>query len=381
MVGDRKATGRDIFSGITLFKLLFPMSSRNKKIAVAMSGGVDSTIAAARLQEEGYEVFGLWMQTVGEGPPETSPSFRDACTAARALDIPLAPVDLRVAFQEEIIADFLRGYLAGKTPNPCALCNPRIKFGLLMDQALASGAELFATGHYARVAWDPEQGQFVLLRGIDKKKDQSYFLWGLAQEQLACCCFPNGESTKEEVRQLVRARDLPLSNRGESQDICFIPDGDYRSFLTRGLKDHYAEGAIVDTAGRILGRHGGVFGFTIGQRQGIGVPAKRPYYVLRIDPVANQVVVGPKEDLLARGLVARGMHWVSMPPLQARLRAMGQIRYRHAAAPCHVTPRTEAEVVVRFDEPQEAITPGQALVLYRDDRVLGGGWIGEVCHG
>jgi tRNA-specific 2-thiouridylase len=358
------------------------MHSTHKKVAVAMSGGVDSAVAAARLQEAGYEVIGLWMQLLGEGPSETNPSFRDACTAAQTLDIPLFPVDLRAPFQEEIIAYFLQGYLAGKTPNPCALCNPRIKFGLLMERALASGAKLFATGHYARVEQELEQGRFVLLRGIDKKKDQSYFLWGLTQEQLACCCFPNGESTKAEVRGMAQRRGLPASERGESQDICFIPSGDYRSFLESGLKaDRVAEGAIVDKEGRILGRHGGVFGFTIGQRQGIGVPAKRPYYVLRIDPVANQVVVGHKEDLLARGLTAQGMCWVSIPPPQAGLRAMGQIRYRHAAAPCEVTPRSEAEVTVRFDEPQEAITPGQALVLYQDDRVLGGGWIGEVCHG
>jgi len=347
-----------------------------------MSGGVDSSIAAARLQEAGYEVIGLWMQVLGKGPPESDPSFRDACAVARALGIPLAPVDLRSAFQAEIIAYFLQGYLAGKTPNPCALCNPRIKFGLLMERALAMGAELFATGHYARVARDSEQGRFVLRRGIDKKKDQSYFLWGLDQRQLACCCFPNGESTKEEVRQMAQSRGLPVSERGESQDICFIPHGDYRTFLARGLKDDRgAEGAIVDKAGRILGRHGGVSGFTIGQRQGIGVPAPRPYYVLRIDPVANQVVVGHKEDLLARELAAHGMRWVSIPPPQAGLRAMGQIRYRHVGGPCEVTPRAEAEVAVRFDEPQEAITPGQALVLYQDDRVLGGGWIGEVCNG
>jgi tRNA-uridine 2-sulfurtransferase len=358
------------------------MPSTNKKVAVALSGGVDSAVAAARLQEAGYEVIGLWMQLLGEGPSETDPSFRDACAVAQALDIPLFPVDLRSAFQTEIIAYFLQGYLAGRTPNPCALCNPRIKFGLLMERALASGAVLFATGHYARVEQEPEQGRFVLLRGIDKKKDQSYFLWGLSQEQLACCCFPNGASTKEEVRRMARSRGLPLSERGESQDICFIPRGDYRSFLGGGLKDdHVAEGAIVDKEGRILGRHGGVFGFTIGQRQGIGVPAKRPYYVLRIDPVANQVVVGEKQDLLAPRLVAQGMNWVSIPPPQEGLRAMGQIRYRHAGAPCRVTPRGEAEAVVCFDEPQEAITPGQALVLYQDDRVLGGGWIGEVCNG
>jgi len=347
-----------------------------------MSGGVDSAVAAARLKEAGYEVIGLWMQIVGDGPPEADPAFCAACAVARALDIPLFPVDLRAPFEEEIIAYFLQGYLAGKTPNPCALCNPRIKFGLLMERAMALGAKLFATGHYARVEWNLEQGRFALRRGVDRSKDQSYFLWGIAQEQLACCCFPNGESTKAEVRHMARSRGLPISEQGESQDICFIPHGECRSFLERGLKvDRGAEGAIVDKAGRILGRHGGVFGFTIGQRQGIGVPAPRPYYVLRIDPAANQVVVGPKEDLLARGLTARGMRWVSIPAPQAGLRAMGQIRYRHAAAPCQVTPCAESEVVVLFDEPQEAITPGQALVLYQDDRVLGGGWIGEVCHG
>jgi tRNA-specific 2-thiouridylase len=358
------------------------MPSRDKKIAVAMSGGVDSSCAAARLQDGGYEVIGLWMQTVGEGVPEQNPSFRDACAAARALGIPLVPVDLRTPFEAEIIAYFLRGYLAGQTPNPCVLCNPRIKFGLLMETAMASGAELFATGHYARVAWDAGEGRFTLRRGIDKKKDQSYFLWGLTQEQLARCCFPNGESTKAEVRRMAQSRGLPVSKRGESQDICFIPSGDYRSFLAERLRhDRAAEGAIIDKAGRVLGRHDGVFGFTIGQRQGIGVPAKRPYYVLRIDPVAKQVVVGPREELLARGLKAHGMRWVSIPPPQAGLRARGQIRYRHAAAPCLVTPHGEAEVVVLFDEPQEAITPGQALVLYQGDRLLGGGWIGEVCHG
>jgi tRNA-specific 2-thiouridylase len=359
-----------------------PVYSKEKKVAIAMSGGVDSAVAALRLLEAGNEVIGLWMQLLGEGPPETDPSFRDACAVARALDIPLFPVDLRSAFEAEIIAYFLQGYRAGRTPNPCALCNPRIKFGLLMERALASGAKLFATGHYARVERDLKQARFVLRRGIDTKKDQSYFLWGLSQEQLACCCLPNGESTKEEVRHMAQARGLPVSEQGESQDICFIPSGDCRSFLERGLKaDRGAHGAIVDKAGRILGRHEGVFGFTIGQRQGIKVPAKRPYYVLRIDPAAKQVVVGHKEDLLARGLTAHGMRWVSIPPPQEGLRAMGQIRYRHAGAPCEVTPRSEAAVAVCFDEPQEAITPGQALVLYQDDRVLGGGWIGEVRHG
>jgi tRNA-specific 2-thiouridylase len=355
------------------------MHSQNKKVAIAMSGGVDSSMAAAQLQEQGYEVIGLWMHTLGEGPPEADPSFRDARSAAQGMRIPLFPIDLRAPFQAEIIDYFLREYLAGRTPNPCAVCNPRFKFGVLLDKALEMGATLFATGHYARVAQDPTHERYILLRGVDREKDQSYFLWGLAQKQLARCVFPNGGLTKEEVRGMAKKRGLTMAERGESQEICFIPHGDYRSFLISRLMDHRgAEGAIVDKTGRILGRHGGIFGFTIGQRRGIGVPARRPYYVLRIEPAADRIVVGEKEDLLAQGLVAQGMHWVSIPPPQGEFKALGQIRYRHPAAPCWVSPCAGDEVRVHFDKPQEAITPGQALVLYHDGVVLGGGWIGEV---
>jgi tRNA-specific 2-thiouridylase len=356
--------------------------TKGKKVAVAMSGGVDSTMAAALLQEEGYEVIGLWMQVLGEGPPEEVPSFRNALSSAETLGIPLVPVDLRDRFRAEVIAYFLQEYLAGRTPNPCAICNPRIKFGPLMERGLELGAKLFATGHYARTRWDSAKERFVLLKGIDPEKDQSYFLWGLSQEQLGQCLFPNGESTKAQVREEARKRGLPAAERVESQEICFIPHGDYRDFLHKELHDNItAGGEVVDKGGRALGRHEGIFGFTIGQRRGIGIPSSRPYYVLRIDPPTNQVVVGYKEDLLAGGLVAHGMHWVSIPPPTKEFRAVGRIRYRHAGAACRVTPRGETEVVVQFDEPQEAITPGQALVLYQDDCLLGGGWIGEVCDG
>jgi tRNA-specific 2-thiouridylase len=356
--------------------------TKGEKVAVAMSGGVDSTVAAALLQEEGYEVIGLWMQVLGEGPSEETPSFRDALSSAQSIGIPLFPVDLRSRFQEEVIDYFLQEYCVGRTPNPCVICNPRIKFGPLMERGMELGAEYFATGHYARTRWDPEKKRFVLLKGIDREKDQSYFLWGLAQEQLAQCLFPNGELTKGQVREEARKRGLPATERAESQEICFIPHGDYRDFLNKGLQHDVAPGGeIVDKAGRALGRHEGIFGFTIGQRRGIGIPSRRPYYVLRIDPPTNQVVVGYKEDLLAGGLVAHGMHWVSIPPPPKAFRAVGRIRYRHAGAACQVTPRGEAEMVVRFDEPQEAITPGQALVLYQDDCLLGGGWIEEVLDG
>jgi tRNA-specific 2-thiouridylase len=359
-----------------------PVNLKREKVAVAMSGGVDSSVAPALLQEEGYEVIGLWMQVLGEDPPEADPSFCDALSTAQTLGIPLFPVDLRSPFQEEVIAYFLQEYLSGRTPNPCALCNPRIKFGPLMERAWELGAERFATGHYARRWWDAEKKRFVLLKGIDTEKDQSYFLWGLAQEQLARCLFPNGVLTKEEVREIGRSRGLPLIEREESQEICFIPHGDYRAFLHKHLHGKLAPGGeIVDQEGRSLGRHQGIFGFTIGQRRGIGVPSSRPYYVLRIEPPTNQVVVGHKEDLWAQGLLAGGMHWVSIAPPKKEFRAQGRIRYRHAGGACGVTPRGEAEVVVQFDELQEAITPGQALVLYQDDCLLGGGWIVEAFNG
>ncbi|MBN1254389.1 MAG: tRNA 2-thiouridine(34) synthase MnmA [Deltaproteobacteria bacterium] len=355
------------------------MHSTNQKVVIAMSGGVDSSVAALRLQEAGHEVIGLWMQVQGEGPAAEEPAFRQALRIAQYLNIPLTPIDLRSLFEVEVVEYFLREYLNGKTPNPCALCNPRFKFGLLLENALQMGAELFATGHYARIDSDPLRERLVLLRGVDRRKDQSYFLWGLSQEQLAHSRFPNGELTKAEVRRIAQKGGVPLTEEGESQEICFIPHGDYRAFLQRRLADRIGvKGEIVDTAGQVLGKHEGIFGFTIGQRRRIGVPARRPYYVLRIEPAFDRVVVGDKEDLLARGLVAQGMHWISIPPPHEEFRAVGQIRYRHAAAPCQVIPRAEDTVVVRFDEPQEAITPGQALVLYQDDRVLGGGWIREV---
>jgi tRNA-specific 2-thiouridylase len=244
------------------------------------------------------------------------------------------------------------------------------------------GAEGFATGHYARVQWDLAQERYMLLRGVDKAKDQSYFLWGLSQGQLARCHFPNGELTKKEVREMARGRGLPIAERCESQEICFIPRADYRSFLREQVADEIgAQGDIVARDGRILGRHQGIFGFTIGQRRGINLPAPAPYYVLKIEPAANRVVVGNKKELLAQGLVANAMRWVSISPPQGAFRCLGQIRYRHQAAACQVIPCEEDAVVVRFDDAQEAITPGQALVLYEDERVLGGGWIQEVLRG
>lgn len=356
------------------------MKSRHKKVAVALSGGVDSSVAAALLQDRGYGVIGLWMQFLGEGPPEINPSFREARRSAETLGIPLYAVDLRCVFQEEIVDYFLREYMAGRTPNPCALCNPKIKFGYLLQRALGLGAEGFATGHYARLQWDPHLRGFTILKGVDRQKDQSYFLWGLSQAQLAHCILPNGGLTKKEVREIARQRGLSLTERRESQEICFIPEGDYRDFLRRQLKGKLPPGGkIVDRDGCSLGRHRGIFSFTIGQRRGIGIPARRPYYVLEIDPINNRVVVGGKDDLLRRGLVAQGMNWASTSPPTERFRAKGKVRYRYPEGSCTVIPSGEGEVTVHFDELQECITPGQALVLYQDEVLLGGGWIRDVC--
>lgn len=351
------------------------MPSGRKKVAVALSGGVDSAIAAARLLDAGYEVFALWMQLVGD---EEGEGWRHAEKIAGYLGIPIYCVDLRGEFEGSVVSYFLSSYLAGRTPNPCCVCNQQIKFGALLARALALGGEYLATGHYARCWWDEGEKRYALARGLDREKDQSYFLWGLRQEGLAHALFPNGDATKDEVKAEASARGIPFM-QGESQDCCFLAGGDYRGFLEARLGRGEYAGDIVDTDGRVIGRHKGVFGFTIGQRGGIGVPARRPYYVVGLAPERRQVIVGTKEELLARGLVADGVNWVSIPPPKGSLRALGQIRGRHHPSPCEVKVHDE-EILVIFDEPQEAITPGQAIVIYERDRLLGGGWIKGVTH-
>ena len=356
------------------------MNANPTTVAVAMSGGVDSAVAASLLLEGGYEVLGLWMQLRATGSLDLDAAYQDALRAAHVLGIPLTHVNLQLQFERAVVACFLEEYRSGNTPNPCARCNPEIKFGALMAKGLELGAERFATGHYARVTWDSSSERFVLLRGIDRRKDQSYFLWGLSQGQLARCVFPNGSLMKKEVLQHAKRRGLPVTERGESQEICFIPRGDYRLYIQERLGNNLPSGGeIVDQSGRILGKHRGIFNFTIGQRRRIGIPADKPLYVTKIDSATNRVVVGQKEDLSARKLVARGMNWVSVPDPRGVFRAKGKIRYRHSETPCTVVPCGNDTVEVRFDEPQEAITPGQALVLYDGPVLLGGGWIRDVC--
>jgi len=344
------------------------------KVAVALSGGVDSFTAALILKERGHEVFGLFMYVVDEGEMERSPAYLRAQEAAELLGLPLYGLDLRGEFEKLVVRDFLAEYLQGRTPNPCILCNLRVKFGLLASEAKGRGAEAFATGHYVRKT--ERDGRSLLLRGRDRKRDQSYFLWPLRQEQLRSSIFPLGDLEKEEVKEMAASHGYPVERASESREICFIPDGDYRRFLEARLPTVPPEGEIVDLEGRILGRHKGVHRFTVGQRRGLGIKDRRPYYVVRIEPKEGRIVVGRVEDLYSRRLRAKGVNWVASPPGE-EFEAEGQVRYRQKPASCRVIARGD-ELICEFSDPQRAVTPGQAIVLYRGDVLLGGGWIEEV---
>jgi tRNA-specific 2-thiouridylase len=341
------------------------------RIVVAMSGGVDSTLAAALLAEQGHEVHGV---TLRLATPPAEGGAPDPAEAAAALGIPFTSLDLRAEFERLVVAPFCEAYGTGRTPNPCALCNTRVKFGLLLDKARSLGAEALATGHYARIETGPD-GAARLVRGADRRKDQSYFLFAVGRGVLASVRFPLGGLTKDAVRSLARARNLAVAERGESQEICFVPGGDYAAFVARrGTAGGFTSGPIVDSSGRRLGEHRGLANYTVGQRRGLGFAAGRPLYVVVLDMAANTLVVGPDEELWRRELVAAGVNWlVDEPP--AEFRAAVRIRSRHEPAPATIAPEGGGDWRVLFDEPQRAITPGQAAVFYDNDIVLGGGWI------
>lgn len=350
----------------------------SKHIFVAMSGGVDSTGAALLLLRQGYQVSGVTLRLQPDGSGEAE--IKAAREAAAALGIPHTVLDLRELFRTAVIDRFVSEYARGRTPNPCLYCNRAVKFGALLDWALDQGADALATGHYANIAFDGASGRWRLLRGADRRKDQSYFLYQLTQRQLSRLLLPVGQYEKPALRALAAEAGLENARRADSQDICFIPEGNYVDFLGRHGGAPLVPGDFVDQTGRVLGRHRGLPCYTTGQRKGLGVSAEAPLYVLGKDPAANTVTLGPDSALYTRELTAEELNWISIPSLEAPLAVTARTRHSQREAAAVAEPLPGGRVRVVFQEPQRAVTPGQAVVLYDGEAVVGGGtiaWAGD----
>ena len=366
--------------------------STHGRVLVAMSGGVDSSVTAAMLHEQGYEVIGITMKTWdystsgGSSDKETGccslESIHDARSVAMEMDFEHFIVDIREEFGDWVIDRFVEDYLGGRTPNPCVLCNTHIKWAALLRRADDLDCEHIATGHYARVRHDEESGRYVIQRGLDRNKDQSYALWGLPQDHLARSMFPLGEYEKPRIRELASEFQLDrVADKPDSYEICFVPDDDYGRFLrdrVDGLEEEVAGGDFVLEDGTVVGEHDGYPFYTIGQRRGLDLSLGKRVYVTDIDPDTNTITVGPREELMNQTLRAEQINLVKYPELEEERPAVGTIRYNDDGAPCLAEQTGEDELTVHFREPKRAITPGQSVVLYEGDDVLGGGWIQEV---
>lgn len=353
--------------------------TKNNRVVVAMSGGVDSSVAAALLKESGFDVIGISMQLwnySGDNNFGSCCSLEDIYDARRVsyqLDIPFYVLNLEEEFSKYVVDYFVDSYLNGETPNPCLKCNEHLKFDILLNKVFELEADYLATGHYARVVYNEDRGNYRLLKGGDSSKDQSYFLFTLTQKELSRIIFPLGCLTKSEVRNIARMKGLRVSDKQESQEVCFVPDGDYPSFISKRVGMSSSGDIVDDREGKILGRHNGIYRYTIGQRKGLGISIGSPLYVTRVDKEKGRVIVGEEKDLLSQGLEAGFVNWISCRdsfPIDVDCK----IRYRHHGVPSRVYFRDD-RLIVYFNEPQKAVTPGQAVVMYQGDEVVGGGWI------
>jgi tRNA-specific 2-thiouridylase len=376
--------GRGALSAI-LWGEVSPLETKGRKAIVAMSGGVDSSVAASLLVDRGFDVTGITMNLFSlPGELCRSEELRSCCgqkavedahRVAIHLGIPHFVADLRREFEAEVISDFAREYSRGRTPNPCIRCNEHIKFKVFLERARRLGADFIATGHHARISRDPARLRQVLRKGRDRAKDQSYFLYRLSQAQLARILMPVGDLTKAEVRDLARSRGLPVAEKAESQETCFAPLGDYPKFLSGRAPRAFRPGPIKDLDGRIIGEHKGIGNYTIGQRRGLGISAPRPLYVIGISAPRNTIIIGQEKDLYRRKLLASDVRLISGDRLVEPVAVKAKIRYKHREAKALVVPISPRRVRVEFDRPQRAITPGQSVVFYRRDLTVGGGII------
>ena len=347
-----------------------------KRVTVAMSGGIDSAVAALITLNSGYEVSGATMRlcpkiTIGSDTIDNDIS--DAAEVCRQLSIPHRVHDMRVLFKDSVIRDFIDTYYAGGTPNPCIVCNKTMKFGAFLEEELSIGADYIATGHYARI--EEKNGRFLLKKAADEKKDQTYMLWSLSQHQLSHTLFPLGDMTKSEIRALGEERGFLIAHKSDSQDICFVPDGDYASFIERDLGEKYPIGDYVDEEGNILGKHKGQIHYTIGQRKGLGISVGKHIFVTKKDPETNQVTLADEDRLFTDTVIIKNINLIPFNKIEGKIRVKAKIRYRHQESDAYAEQTGEDEITLTFDEPQRAPAKGQSAVMYDGDYVVGGGII------